>query len=51
MNPINKAPEVGRYLDAEEEAWIESFETGDAPLKSGLTQTRKREIEVMGARP
>ncbi len=26
---------------------IEAFETGDAPLKSGLTETRKREIEAM----
>jgi predicted DNA binding CopG/RHH family protein len=44
---MNKAPEVGRYLDAEEKALIEAFETDDVPLKSGLTETRKREIEAM----
>jgi predicted DNA binding CopG/RHH family protein len=44
---MKKAPEVGRYLDAEEKALIEAFETGDALLKSGLTQKRKREIEAM----
>ena len=43
---MKKAPEVGRYLDAEEKALIEAFETGDAPLKTGLTK-RKREIEAM----
>ncbi len=44
---MKKAPEVGRYLDAEEKALIEAFETGDAPLKNGLTEKRKREIEAM----
>ena len=44
---MNKAPEVGRYLDAEEKALIEAFETDAVPLKSGLTETRKREIEAM----
>jgi predicted DNA binding CopG/RHH family protein len=37
----------GRYLDAEEKALIEAFETGDAPIKSGLSEKRKREIEAM----
>ena len=48
---MKKTPEVGRYLDAEEKALIEAFETDDAPLKSGLTATRKREIEAMARAP
>jgi hypothetical protein len=44
---MKKAPEVGRYLDAEEKALIEAFETAAAPLKSELTEKRKREIEAM----
>jgi predicted DNA binding CopG/RHH family protein len=44
---MKKAPEVGRYLDAEEKALIEAFEAGDALLKSRLTEKRKREIEAM----
>ena len=43
---MNKAPEIGRYLDAEEKALIEAFEADKVPLKSGLTETRKREIEA-----
>ena len=44
---MTKTPEVGRYLDADERAMIEAFETGDAPLKGGLTEKRKREIEAL----
>lgn len=44
---MKKTPEVGQYLDAEEKALIEAFETSDAPLKSRLTPKRKREIESM----
>jgi hypothetical protein len=32
---MKKAPEVSGYLDAEEKALIEAFETRDATLKSG----------------
>ncbi len=44
---MKKRPEIGRHLDAEEKTLIEAFETGDAPLKSGLTPKRRREIEAM----
>jgi predicted DNA binding CopG/RHH family protein len=44
---MKKMPEIGRYLDAEEKAYIEAFESGDAPIKGGLTQKRKGEIEAM----
>ncbi len=44
---MKKVPEVGRYLDAHEKAFIEAFETSDAPLKGGLTPKRKSEIETM----
>ena len=47
MNPVQKTPEIGRYLDAEEKTLVQALETGDAPLKSGLTPERKREIEAM----
>ena len=44
---MKKTPEIGRYLDDEEKALVQAFETGDAPVKSGLTPKRKREIEAM----
>jgi predicted DNA binding CopG/RHH family protein len=44
---MKKTPEIGRSLGAEEKAFIQSFETSDAPLKRGLTPKRKREIESM----
>jgi len=47
MNPIKKTPEIGRYLDDEEKALVQAFETSEAPLRSGLTPERKREIEAM----
>ena len=40
-------PEVGKYLDVEEKAWVESFERRDAPANSRLTPKRRREIESM----
>jgi len=40
-------PEIGRYLGAEEKAFIQAFETNGAPLKSELTTKRRREIEAM----
>ena len=47
MSPMKKTPEIGRYLDPEEKAFVEAFKAGDAPLKSGLTPERKSEIEAM----
>ena len=44
---MTKTPEVGKFLDAEEQALIQSFETSGVPLKSRLTPARKREIESM----
>jgi predicted DNA binding CopG/RHH family protein len=44
---MKKTPEIGRYLDDEEKSLVHALETGDAPLKSGLTPMRKREIEAM----
>ncbi len=44
---MKKTPEIGRYLDDEEKALVQAFETSDAPVKSGLTPKRKREIEPM----
>lgn len=44
---MSKTPEIGKFLDAEEQALIQSFETSDAPFKSRLTPARKREIELM----
>jgi len=44
---MKKTPESGRYLDADEKAFVQAFETSDAPLKSGLTHKRRREIESM----
>ncbi len=44
---MNKTPEIGRTLNAEEKAFSEALETSEAPLKSGLTPRRKREIEAM----
>jgi predicted DNA binding CopG/RHH family protein len=44
---MKKTPEIGRYLDDEEKALVQALETGDAPVKSGLTPKRKREIEAM----
>ena len=44
---MKKTPEIGRYLDDEEKALVQAFETSDAPVKSGLTPQRKREIEAM----
>ena len=42
---MKKAPEIGRYLDAEEKAFIQALEAGDAPLKErtyGRAQTGDR---------
>jgi hypothetical protein len=47
MRAMKKAPEIGRYLDDDENALVQAFETSDAPVKSGLTPKRKREIETM----
>lgn len=44
---MKKNPEIGRYLDPEEEAAARALETGDTPLKSGLTPERKDELEAM----
>ena len=44
---MTKTPEIGKFLDAEEQALIQSFETSGGPLKSRLTPARKREIESM----
>lgn len=44
---MNKTPDIGRYLDAEEKAFIQAFETSDAPLGAGLAPERKLEIEAM----
>src|SRR5271165_5704448 len=44
---MKKTPEIGRYLDDEEKALVQAFETGDAPVKRGLTPKRKRDIEAM----
>ena len=44
---MKKTPEIGRYLDDEEKALVQAFETGAAPVKSGLTLKRRREIEAM----
>jgi len=44
---MKKTPEIGRYLDDEEKALVQAFETSDAPVKSGLTPERKRDIEAM----
>ena len=44
---MKKTPEIGRYLDDEVKALVQAFETSDAPVKSGLTPKRKREIETM----
>jgi predicted DNA binding CopG/RHH family protein len=43
---MKKTPEIGRYLDDEEKALVQAFETSDAPLKSALTHKRKSEIEA-----
>ncbi len=42
-----KKPEIGNFLDDEEEDFITSFEGTKAPLVSGLTQERRQEIEAM----
>jgi predicted DNA binding CopG/RHH family protein len=44
---MNRTPEIGNYLDDEEQALIESFENSKAPLRSLLTPERKQEIEAM----
>jgi hypothetical protein len=44
---MKKTPEIGRYLDLEEKAFADAFETGDAPLKSRLKPEREAEIEAM----
>ena len=44
---MNKTPEIGRYLDAEEKAFIQAFETGGAPPGAGVAPERKHEIEAM----
>ena len=42
-----KNPEIGAFLDNEEEEFIERFEGSDRPLVSGLTEERRKEIEAM----
>lgn len=42
-----KNPEVGAFLDNEEEEFIELFEGSDKALVSGLTEERRKEIEAM----
>jgi predicted DNA binding CopG/RHH family protein len=44
---MKRTPEIGRYIDPDEEAIAQALETGDAPLNSGLTPERKSEIEAM----
>jgi predicted DNA binding CopG/RHH family protein len=44
---MTRTPEIGKYLAAEEQALVQSFETSGAPLKSVLNPRRKREIELM----
>ncbi len=44
---MKKTPEIGRYVDPEEAALVYALETSDAPVKSGLTPKRRREIEAM----
>ncbi len=44
---MTRTPEIGKYLDDEEKAFIESFEAADTPLTSALTEKRRREIEAM----
>jgi hypothetical protein len=44
---MKKTPEIGRFLDDEERALVQAFEASDAPVRSGLTPKRKREIEAM----
>jgi hypothetical protein len=46
-SPVTSTPEIGKYLDAEEQALAQSLETSGAPLKSVLNPRRKREIEFM----
>jgi predicted DNA binding CopG/RHH family protein len=40
-------PKVGRFLDSEEEDFIQTFEGDPAPLVSDLTPERRGEIEAM----
>lgn len=47
MEPTSKTPEVGKFLDSDEGALIETFEDDAGPLESQLTPQRKREIESM----
>jgi predicted DNA binding CopG/RHH family protein len=47
VSPMTKTPEIGKFLDAEEQGLVRSFETSGAPLKSVLNPRRKREIELM----
>jgi predicted DNA binding CopG/RHH family protein len=44
---MTRTPEIGKFLDAEEKALIESFEAAAASLKGKLTPKRRREIESM----
>jgi predicted DNA binding CopG/RHH family protein len=44
---MTRTPEIGKYLDAEEQALVQSFEASGAPLKSVLNPRRRREIELM----
>ncbi len=44
---MSKTPKIGKFLDAEEQALVQSFETSEAPFKSRLIPARKREIELM----
>jgi predicted DNA binding CopG/RHH family protein len=44
---MTKTPEIGKYLDDEDQALIETYENPEAPLRSLLTPGRKLEIETM----
>jgi predicted DNA binding CopG/RHH family protein len=44
---MTKTPEIGKYLDDEEQALIETYENPETPLRSLLTPGRKLEIETM----
>jgi predicted DNA binding CopG/RHH family protein len=42
-----KTPEVGHYLDDEEQAFIESFEADFQPPEERLSDERRAELEAM----
>jgi predicted DNA binding CopG/RHH family protein len=44
---MNKVPTIGKYLDKEERALIESLEADGAVFKSHLTPTRREELQAV----